>query len=130
MQIYAHQKVKVLEETVHKTRKLRYAKKSMQASEAMWWSVDLDKGLEKLERLRLPAGGTRLNRTDYGLRPFLMVAQKRQKLLQQNCPRTPSPRPLMTAPLHAIHDITNVLVGRASFGLPYPNIAPPEVTHN
>jgi len=42
------------------------------------------------EVCEFPAGETRLSRTDYGLRPFLMVAQKRQKLLQQNCPSSRS----------------------------------------
>jgi len=127
MQIYAHQKVKVLEVTI-KTRKTPEwstyfcAKKSMQASEAMW-SVGKETAAKERGRSRrcppllgwsavgCPGGGTRLSRTDYGLRPFLMVAQKGRKHLQQNCPSSRSRRegPLMTAPLHAIHDITKRL---------------------
>lgn len=98
------------------------AKKSMQASEAMW-SVGKETAAKERGRSRrcppllgwsavgCPGGGTRLSRTDYGLRPFLMVAQKGRKHLQQNCPSSRSRRegPLMTAPLHAIHDITKRL---------------------
>lgn len=93
MQIYAHQKSESSREVTIKPENAgakNSHKKSMQQSQ---WRAELCGQWRDLEEegpgVGLPAARTRLNRTDYGLRPFRMVAQKRQKLLQQNCPCKP-----------------------------------------